>query len=49
MGNGQDWGETGRARGYKVSRTPKAQRFPSQWRFRRRQYLWSCRICGKSL
>ena len=24
MGNGQDWGETGRARGYKVSRTPKA-------------------------
>ena len=30
MGNGQDWGETGRARGYKVSRTPKAgARFPS--------------------
>ncbi len=51
MGNGQDWGRNRsctrvQSKSYTKS---EAQRFPSHWRFRRRQYLWSCRICGKKV
>ena len=38
--------ETGRARGQSKSYTSEGSSFPFR-RFRRRQYLWSCRICGK--